>query len=251
MRLTHEQNPNTRALLTAGIKKCDQCGKEEFLLKPRRWDLCLCCERKNGYKEGRRKAPKIEKKQCYINYCETCKKVFEVKSRLLYKQKHCSSKCAGQKLIGRPPANKIWEDKSERTKFYYRRNYADLEFKLGILVRNRLKTVLKTQLKRKKTKYKAVEKTEDLLGCSIEFFQKHIESQFEAWMTWDNYGKHTWHIDHIIPLAAFDLTNDEELRKACHYTNLRPLSAKENWKKHAKIIREESNANGSIIGLCR
>lgn len=236
MRLTVEQNPNTRTLNTAGIKQCDQCGKKEFLLKPRRWDICLCCERKNGYAQGRRNPHKQQKLQCYINYCDTCKKVFQVKSRYQWSQKHCSNKCAGEKLKGKSPANKIWECKSERTKHYYRKYYSDIETKTRILLRNRLKTVLKTQLNRKKIKFKAVEKTEDILGCTIEQLVKHLESQFESWMTWENYGHQTWHIDHIIPLSKFDLTLDSEIRKACHYTNLRPLKASENFRKYNKLI---------------
>jgi len=53
-------------------------------------------------------------------------------------------------------------------------------------------------------------------------------------MSWDNYG--FWHVDHIKPLAFFDLTNPEELKKVCHYTNLQPLWAEENLKKGTKII---------------
>jgi hypothetical protein len=234
-----EINPTSKAK-TAGIRRCDLCEKEQHLLKPRRWDICLCCERKQGYKNGNRKPPRQVKKQCYICYCETCKNVFEVKSKALWSQKHCSSKCAGEKLKGRSPANKIWKNKEERTRFYYNKYYNNLETKVRINVRSRVKTVLKTQLNRKKNKYKGVAKTEDILGCTIEFFVKYIESQFEPWMTWSNHGHDTWHIDHIIPLSAFDLTDDEQLKKAMHYTNQRPLKASENFKKHAKIIEEKS-----------
>ena len=61
---------------------------------------------------------------------------------------------------------------------------------------------------------------------------KHIESQFEPWMTWDNHGE--WHIDHIIPLAS--ATTKEEIKKLCHYTNLQPLLAEENLSKGDKIL---------------
>lgn len=54
-------------------------------------------------------------------------------------------------------------------------------------------------------------------------------------MLWSNYSHSVWHIDHITPLASFDLTNREELLKACHYTNLQPLWAKENCSKGAKL----------------
>ncbi len=70
------------------------------------------------------------------------------------------------------------------------------------------------------------------------FFAKWIEGQFTRGMCWDNYGS-IWHIDHITPLAAFDATNNEDMRKAWHYTNLRPLKAVENMQKRDKIITHQ------------
>lgn len=77
-------------------------------------------------------------------------------------------------------------------------------------------------------------RTKNLLGCSIKFLKKHLESQFKLGMSWDNYGLYGWHVDHIRPCASFDLSKPEEQRKCFHYTNLQPLWAEENNRKRAK-----------------
>lgn len=77
----------------------------------------------------------------------------------------------------------------------------------------------------------------ELFGCTKEDLVKHLESQFQSGMTWNNYGLHGWHIDHIKPCASFDLTLDEEQRKCFHYTNLQPLWAKDNLKKGARNVK--------------
>lgn len=70
-------------------------------------------------------------------------------------------------------------------------------------------------------------RTEVILGCSIIEFKSHLESQFQDWMNWDNYGKyngdlnHGWDIDHIIPISS--AKTEEDIIKLNHYTNLRPL----------------------------
>lgn len=78
------------------------------------------------------------------------------------------------------------------------------------------------------------DKATDYLGCSIEEFRSYLESMFEDGMSWDNYGLHGWHIDHIRPLSSFDLSIDEEIRKAMNYSNMQPLWAEENLKKSNK-----------------
>ena len=67
------------------------------------------------------------------------------------------------------------------------------------------------------------------LGCTIPQLKQWLEQQFKPGMTWDNYGQ--WHIDHIIPLCKFDLSNPKQVKKACHWFNLQPLWAEENLGK--------------------
>ena len=74
-----------------------------------------------------------------------------------------------------------------------------------------------------------------LLGCEWLAFIAHIESQFRPGMSWETHGLQGWHFDHIKPLSSFDLTNEDELRKGCHYTNVQPLWAAENIRKAGKI----------------
>ena len=74
-----------------------------------------------------------------------------------------------------------------------------------------------------------ITKTLDLLGTSVAFARKWIESQFLPGMTWENHGK--WHIDHIKPCASFDLCDPEQQRECFNYKNLQPLWAADNLRK--------------------
>lgn len=72
------------------------------------------------------------------------------------------------------------------------------------------------------------------VGCSYDFLREHLQAQFSKGMAWNNFGA-VWHIDHIQPLASFDLSDPQQLAIAGHYTNLRPMFAKANLKKGSKI----------------
>ena len=66
------------------------------------------------------------------------------------------------------------------------------------------------------------------VGCSPEQLKAHIESLFLEGMTWDNYGKYGWHVDHIRPVSSF---KPEEWEQINHYTNLQPLWWQDNLSK--------------------
>ena len=73
--------------------------------------------------------------------------------------------------------------------------------------------------------------TMELIGCSYEELMAYIEARFLPGMSWDNYAYDGWHIDHIIPLDSFDLSDPEQLKRAAHYSNLQPLWAEDNLRK--------------------
>jgi hypothetical protein len=72
-----------------------------------------------------------------------------------------------------------------------------------------------------------------MLGCSPRQLAKKFEALFADGMTWENYGKH-WVVDHIRPVASFNLTKPEEMAACCHWSNLRPLLAAQNRQKGAQ-----------------
>ena len=123
--------------------------------------------------------------------------------------------------------------KKEINQYSNNRRKTDLNFKLLGCLRARLGLILRNKNKSKSTL--------KLLGCSIDFLKKHLESKFQLGMSWSNYGRgwngngmKRWHIDHIRPCYSFDLSKVSEQAKCFHYTNLQPLWAKENLSKGIK-----------------
>ena len=114
---------------------------------------------------------------------------------------------------------KINRDKNCRRK-------TDIQFKLGLTLRDRVSKAIKN-------KQRGGSAVRDL-GCTIPELKIYFEKQFQPGMTWHNWAYRGWHIDHIIPLSFFDLTNREQFLQACHYTNLQPMWAQQNWSKGGK-----------------
>lgn len=104
---------------------------------------------------------------------------------------------------------------------------------------NRIKHSLRSRLNHAINKDLKTGSAVDDLGCTIDELKLYLESKFSAGMTWNNWSRDGWHIDHIIPLSSFDLTDSEQLKKAIHYTNLQPLWAEENCKKDPKRKKYE------------
>jgi hypothetical protein len=151
-----------------------------------------------------------------VRHCPQCKQQYQVKETS--SKKYCCKQCADLAVT-----NPI--------KYRKRREANDLTFRLTNQIRKKIYLTL-----RGKQKY--VHSLE-LLGCSSEYARRHLERQFTKGMSWGNWSMHGWHIDHIIPIASFDLTDIEQQKRCFHYTNIQPLWAKDNYKKRDKIIEKQ------------
>lgn len=129
---------------------------------------------------------------------------------------------------------RIWRDKNreklrKRQREYSRKKYnEDENYRIRMLLGGRMRRVLK------QNKIYKQNTTFELLGCALQEFKNHIESQFTDSMSWEFFNNGEIHIDHIRPCCTFDLTSEAALRKCFHYTNLQPLWAIDNYRKAKK-----------------
>ena len=79
--------------------------------------------------------------------------------------------------------------------------------------------------------YRKNSATQAILGCTWGHFKKHIESLFEAGMSWDNRDK--WQLDHHIPVAAAQTVHWLEVFN--HWTNWKPMWTKDNLSKNKNL----------------
>lgn len=175
--------------------------------------------------------------------CKQCGKEFYVPKYRLKEAKFCSKSCGtkynypiflrcGFTMKGKTPYNKKWENRKERKRMY----------QIELMRKNpqyKLSQHFGRYIKEHLSKNHQITKWRDALGYSMEELKKHLESQFEPGMSWDNHGRNGWHIDHIIPISAFNFTSTDDLdfKKCWALSNLRPMWAGDNISKHCKLTK--------------
>lgn len=130
-------------------------------------------------------------------------------------------------------------DKARKHRRKYKEKYATKELTLSNIerIKHNLRTRVTDVLNGRLKGGSAIQD----LGCTPHELMKHLEGKFYdnpqsgEMMSWDNYGRNGWHIDHIEPLAKFDLTDPEQFKAACHYSNLQPLWWFDNLAKRDKL----------------
>lgn len=155
-------------------------------------------------------------------YCEVCSKVArkEVVDRSQSKNRDSRLQRTSDWRV------KNWDHVLEYKKQYHQKRLEDPEYKILHNLRSRMYHAL---MKNQKS-----EDTKTLIGCTIPELRAHIDDQMVEGMSWDNYSKFGWHIDHIKPCSSFDLSDTEQQKQCFHYTNLQPLWATENLQKSNK-----------------
>ncbi len=152
-------------------------------------------------------------------YCNDCK-VLQRKGALPKMKEHVKKY---KKQYMSIPENKM---KALNNSYKYTKNKRlnDPIFAIACRVRSRINESLR------KNGYNKNSKTYEILGCSFEFLKGYLEKQFVKGMNWENRSE--WHIDHIVPISS--AKTEEDVIKLNHYTNLRPLWAKDNLIKSNK-----------------
>jgi hypothetical protein len=166
-----------------------------------------------------------------------CKKNYDIKN----KDKNLEYRSNNKNKI--KDTQKNYRDNNKEQILEYNKNYIkqrrlkDPIYKLRINISSIIHKALKKQ-----DSSKAGESILKYLPYTINEFKQHLESQWESWMNWNNYGrtnnnKRTWQIDHIIPqsLLPFTSMEEENFRKCWALENLRPIEAFANIKKGNKI----------------
>lgn len=200
------------------MKKCSKCNE----IKPL----------ENFYKGKKYK-------NGYIGQCKSCKDIinqeYKNKNKDKFKEYNCSE---NRKEYSKKYYNQNKDSILLNSKDYYEKNKELVKnnSKKSIYKRRkennlfRLKESISKILRR--SSISKVENKNIIIGLSLPDLKIYLETKFEAWMTWENYGKYNgglnygWDIDHIIPLSSGK--NEEEIIKLNHYTNLQPLCSKIN-----------------------
>jgi len=201
---SHHQVSPRKNRKTCGSKECIRISRLTIHKMRRRENLedCFCeiCEDKIVENIGK----KIVRRTCGKKEC------IRISQKNIMKEKY---------------ANLTPEQKEKRLEYQRQYEWKENEqYKVSKAVRGNISGCLKAK------SIKKLNRTNEYLGCTIQEFKNYMEKLFSEGMSWDNHGE--WHIDHIRPLSWFDLTKEEEIFKAFHYSNCQPLWAKDNMRKH-------------------
>jgi len=212
-----------KPLSSYGNNKKNYLGKESICKS------CRCSQKELRHKEKMKNNPEYAK-----NYREK-KNKYSRDRRLKFRKEREKSGVVYKKKKRKVSSKDRKIRKREKHKL---RLKTDVVYKLKFRLRRNIRKSLKNNGYTKKSN------TYTILGCSYEEFKLYIESQFEDWMSWDNYGlfngeeKYGWDLDHIVPISSAEC--EEDVYKLNHHSNIQPLCSYVNRNVKRDIIDWES-----------
>lgn len=165
----------------------------------------------------------IKRKQQILDYREKHKEYFKE----YHKKYHIKYKEKNNEILKEKSKNYYYSHKEERKKYERVKRKNDKLYRMKCNIRNVINGSFRRMGIEKKNK------TEEILGCSIEQFIKYLYKTFKNNYGYEYDGKEKVHIDHIKPLKY--AKTEEEVIALCYYTNLQLLKAKDNLEKNSKI----------------
>jgi hypothetical protein len=200
------------------MKKCSKCELDLPYDKFHKQKVS-----KDGYRSICKECRKISDKIYIINNKEKVKesiKNWRIENKEKIKEERRNYYLNNKSKI--QSYNKEYNyDKNYHKEYVKNKRIEDPLFRISGNIRNLIYQYIKNN------GYKKKSKTVNILGCEFNDFKLYIESKFESWMSWDNYGLYNgelnygWDIDHIIPISS--AKSEEIIIKLNHYTNLQPL----------------------------
>jgi hypothetical protein len=227
----------------------------------REMKLCSGCETEKSFAEFNKSN---RARHGLHNHCRACQQV----SRRRFYEANRESEIASTKA-GRATARAAWkaryvsdpEFKAKVLEYNRARRRTDQARKLANEAKRRNEEAfpsakiarnLRVRLRKAVVGVNRAAATMDLLGCSIDEFKTHLERQFEPGMSWDNYGYHGWHIDHIRPCASFDLTDQAQQYECFNFRNTRPAWRFDNQSKGGRLLLDVlTKADPRLLEIAR
>jgi hypothetical protein len=174
---------------------------------------CTCKRRRDAYKKNPQKY-KDDNRKNYLKHRER-----RLKSRQQYYQ---NNKEKVKQCVKRYYQNN--KDKCNQKKNEYRRkkHHNDPLYRMKRNISRQFSLFMKGTKEQSTWKY---------VDYTLQELKEHLEAQFTEGMTWDNYGRSGWHIDHIKPKCLFDHTDPVQVKECWSLNNLQPLWATNNLRK--------------------
>lgn len=189
-------------------------------------------EKTRKYQKEWKDSHKEETREYQREYQKRYRQLHPEKMKQLYKKRYKNNptfhkeSCKEWRMKNPEKANEC-----QRTYCAYKRK-TDPRFRIAETCRGRIRRAIEKITKGKGRKHFH---SMELLGCTLDELRLHLEQRWAEGMSWSNYGYNGWHIDHIVPCSAFDLTDPVEQKQCFHYTNLQPLWAKDNLLKSDRV----------------